>query len=98
MPFVAGMVASHKNPKQIPNAMANPLEAGRIKNKIIVIPLKKYKPLRSSFFEYLSPKYPIVNVPAILNNPIKDKIAVPVQASSPLSMTYPGTWVATKVI
>ena len=63
------------------------LEAGSIKNKIIIIPLKKYKPLNRIFFEYLSAKYPIVKVPKILNNPIKDKIAAPVHPSRPLSIT-----------
>lgn len=98
IPNVAGMVASHKKPKHIPKAIANVLEAGKNRKRIIVIPLKKYKPLNNIFLEYLSAKKPIVKVPKILNKPIKDKIAAPVHPSKPLSITYLGTCVATNVI
>ena len=43
-------------------------------------------------------RYPLVKDPKILNKPIKDKIAAAVQLSKPLSITYVGTWVPTKVI
>ena len=33
-----------------------------------------------------------------MNNPIRDNIAAAVQSSRPLSITYLGTWVPTKVI
>ena len=54
-------------------------------NRPIDIALKKYKPLKSIFLLYLSPRYPIIKTPIILKRPINDKIANPVQSSKPLS-------------
>ena len=65
--------------------MAEICEAGKKINRPIEIAQKKYNPLRSIFLLYLSQAYPIINTPIILNNPIKDKIAKPVQSSKPLS-------------
>ena len=46
------MVANHKNPKPIPKPIAVILDAGKNKNKINIIPLRKYKPLNRNFLEY----------------------------------------------
>ena len=54
--------------------------------------------LKIIFLLILVDKYPLVREPKILNNPINDKIAAAVQLSKPLSITYVGTWVPTKVI
>ena len=56
IPFVAGTVASHNNPKEVPNKTADKFEAGKKINSIKVIPLKKYNPHKSIFLLYLSPK------------------------------------------
>ena len=56
IPFVAGTVASHNSPKEVPNKIADKFDAGRKMNSINVIPLKKYKPLKRIFLLYLSPK------------------------------------------
>ena len=41
IPLVAGTVASHNNPKDVPNNTADKFEAGKKINRINVIPLKK---------------------------------------------------------
>ena len=41
IPFVAGTVASHNNPKEVPNNTADKFEAGKKINRINAIPLKK---------------------------------------------------------
>ena len=50
IPLVAGTVASHSNPNEVPNKTADKLEAGKNINSIKAIPLKKYNPLNRIFF------------------------------------------------
>ena len=46
---------------------------------VMITALKKYKMLNKIFLLYFVPKYPIPNVPMMLNNPINDKIIGAVQ-------------------
>ena len=59
IPFVAGTVASHNKPNEVPNKTADKFEAGRKMKSIKAIPLKKYKPLNRIFLLYLSPSNPL---------------------------------------
>ena len=52
--IVAGTVASHNRPNEVPNNIADKFEAGKKINNIKVIPLKKYKPLKRIFY-YIYP-------------------------------------------
>jgi len=50
------------------------------------------------FLLILVERYPLNNEPKILKKPINDRMAAAVQSSKPLSITYFGTCVPTKVI
>ena len=54
--------------------------------------------LKIIFLLIFAERYPLNNDPKILNKPINERIAAAVQSSSPLSITYLGTCVPTKVI
>ena len=74
------------------------LLAGKKINKIIETPLNAQIELKIIFLLIFVERYPLNRDPNMLNSPIKDKIAAAVQLSKPLSITYFGTCVPTKVM
>ena len=71
---------------------------GDRKNKRNKIDLKEYNPVSKFFLEKLSPKYPYIKVPIILNKPIRAKAHPATQAGKNWSSKNAGKCVETKTI